>query len=200
MAFTRDQKRNTLLRSLRTIESIRPESRQKFSNVLLRLFSDHGILMLFYSGFRDYATQWGLRQKYLAGTGGIAAAPGYSWHNFRRAIDGMALREDGSLVRDANDPIWQIIIPVIEEQGLTSGASFGDKPHMSDRVGTTKEKERAKFPGWEQYQVVETGVKPKDTEDVTVKDKWKIPKWVPWAVGGAATLLIANEIIKTYRR
>ncbi len=200
MKYTQDQIVKTLTRSLKNVETIRPESRQKFANVLYNLLNKHGILMLFYSGYRDYPTQWEYRKRYLAGTGGIAAAPGWSWHNFRRAIDGVAVNEDGSLAWESKNPVWNTIISVVKAQGLTSGESYGDKPHMSDRIGTTKEAERTKFPGWEPFKILETGLKKKDTEFVKPTEKWEIPNWIPWAVGGAAALWIGSQVFKAYRR
>ena len=48
------------------------------------------------SGYRNYAQQQELYNKYKAGKGGKAASPGGSWHNYGVAVDVTIYRPDGS--------------------------------------------------------------------------------------------------------
>jgi len=162
MPYSQQTIDNNLNRSLSTIAELRPGSQPKFRGFLMELLNDYGILFLMYSGFRDYPEQWELRKKYLAG-GSKASAPGFSWHNFKRGIDGVPISFQG--VADWKSNKWETIGRIAKKWGLSWGASFGDKPHIADKTGTTLIHEQSLKPGWQYYQNLETpGAKPLDVE------------------------------------
>jgi hypothetical protein len=86
------------------------------------------------SGYRDVDLQSRLYANYQAkqagqpipypqdGSGGIAAKPGQSYHNYGRAIDLAANTPQGQQWLIANAPKY----------GLYPGANFGDPPHFQD--------------------------------------------------------------------
>ena len=159
---------NTVTRSYKTVAGlpISQSNRDKFKRFINTVYNEAGILLLAYSGYRDYAKQWELRKKYLAG-GPRAGAPGYSWHNFGRAIDVIPINFDGSANWKTRD--WAKIHAIAKRFGLKNGGTFADPGHISYQAGTTLENERQARPGWQQYATLEKqkGVtaKPKQVRD-----------------------------------
>jgi len=151
---------NTLVRiSTRTANTINGlESPQYVKNIFSAfteaVFNELGLLLLAYSGQRDYALQWELRQKYLEG-GPRAASPGGSWHNFGLAIDIIPVFYDGKPNWDLPDSVWIKIDAIGRRFGLVSGASFGDPGHFKYTKGSSLVALRTNKPGWEQYLVLE---------------------------------------------
>lgn len=90
-----------------------------------------GIFLLISDGFRTYQEQSTLYNNYIAGIGGIAAPPGSSWHEYRRAFDVMPINSDGSNgFGNMNFNLWQIIHGYAEQIGLCHGHSFQDDSHF----------------------------------------------------------------------
>lgn len=57
-----------------------------------------------------------------------AAQAGYSWHQFGMAVDVVPMVNDEP---DWNDGAkWNRIVAIAESLGLTSGTSWGDRPHL----------------------------------------------------------------------
>ncbi|MCH7850943.1 MAG: M15 family metallopeptidase [Nanoarchaeota archaeon] len=107
----------------------------KFSN----LYTDAlnmGILLLYFSGYRDLEKQNQLYQKYLRGEGGIAAKPGYSWHNYGRAVDLVPVKESGE--NDWNSKFYPAIDILAKRYGL-KWMGWQDSPHFTDSRGETIE-------------------------------------------------------------
>lgn len=155
-----------VLRSYNTIAALKTSSqiKSKFKRFYNQVYTQLGILLLAYSGQRDYAEQWNLRQKYLAG-GNRASSPGWSWHPYGRAIDVVPISEDGSLVWNTRD--WSKIRNIAFANGLESGHTFGDPGHFTYKTGTTLALQRGFNPGWEYYKILEDNMgvlKPKNVE------------------------------------
>jgi len=72
------------------------------------------------SGYRSNEQQAGLYAKYKAGTGGIAAPPGMSYHNHGNAVDMYA--------SDPKNQSW--LVANAPKFGLYPGANFGDPGHF----------------------------------------------------------------------
>ncbi len=93
-----------------------------------------GILLLFYSGHRDY---WEQKKKYddwIAGIGGKAAPPGYSWHEYKRAVDLVPIKDTGAADWDS------LLYPSINILAKRYQLSWGgprDSPHFVDKRGET---------------------------------------------------------------
>lgn len=153
-------------RSYGTINALKTSSQIKgnFKRFYNQVYRQLGILLLAYSGQRDYPEQWELRKKYLSG-GHRASSPGWSWHPYGRAIDVVPVSVDGSLVWNTRD--WSKIRQIALANGLESGHTFGDPGHFTYKTGTSLELERGLNPGWEYYKLMEEqmGVKkPKNVE------------------------------------
>ena len=80
------------------------------------------------SGYRSYADQERLYQKYLAGKGHLAAKAGSSWHNWGGAVDidsvfleGLpnAAFEEFGLIRPVKGEPWHV--QIVETRGLKAG-------------------------------------------------------------------------------
>ena len=113
---------------------------RKFYNLYKDSLSN-GILLLFFSGYRDLNQQNILYQKYLQGTGNLAARPGYSWHNYGRAVDLVPVKENG--YADKESPLYYTVNALAEKYGLKwLGAK--DSPHFTDSQGETIQQVRLK--------------------------------------------------------
>jgi len=146
-------------RSAETINGLNttPEIRERFLNFIDDVYLNLGLLLLVYSGQRDYAEQWDLRIKYLQG-GSRAASPGGSWHNFGRAIDVIPVDFSGRPIWQIEAQTWRSIDAIAAKYGLKSGASFGDPGHFKYQAGANLVQLRQMFPGWEQYAQMEKKV------------------------------------------
>ena len=174
----------TIGRSLAKIRTLPTATRAKVADTVAAVLSHLGIPMLVYSAGRDYAEQWELRLKYLAG-GAKAAAPGYSWHNFGRAVDMVPVLPSGVL--DWNSASWPAIISIAQGYGLESGQSFGDTNHFANKAGATLTSLRAANPVPDIYTQLDNTEVPKDIE----AKQFFIPGWLLWtaAAGSSAALL-----------
>lgn len=115
---------------------------KKFSN----LYADAlnmGILLLYFSGYRNNDQQNILYQKYLRGEGGIAAKPGYSWHNYGRAVDLVPVKESGE--NAWNSELYPAINILAKRYGL-KWMGWTDSPHFTDSRGETIEQLRIQPP------------------------------------------------------
>jgi len=165
-SFPQDVFQKNVIKSYATIALLNTSNdiKARFKRFINSVYHNEGVLLLAYSGQRNYGAQWELRKKYLAG-GNRAAAPGYSWHNFGRAIDTVPVKPDGSA--DWNSRKWAAIQKIAKQFGLETGRSFGDPGHIRYDIGTSLATERARKPGWQLYSIQEdqTGTtKPKDVE------------------------------------
>jgi len=107
------------------------------SNKFSALYADAlkmDILLLFFSGYRDLEKQNELYQRYLRGEGGIAAKPGYSWHNYGRAVDLVPVWKTG--VNDWDSDLYPAIDILAKRYGL-KWMGWKDAPHFTDSRGET---------------------------------------------------------------
>jgi len=112
------------------------------SEKLSNLYADAlnmNILLLYFSGYRGLKQQDELYQKYLRGEGGIAAKPGYSWHNYGRAVDLVPVNENGAA--EWNSAIYPSINILAKRYGL-KWMGWKDAPHFTDSRGETIEQLR----------------------------------------------------------
>lgn len=131
------KKRNEQILSLVDAETAR-KFRLLFKDTLAG-----GLLLLYYSGYRDLKEQQKLYNNYLQGIGGKAASPGNSWHNYKRAIDLVPITDTGAT--DFDTLYYPYINVLAKRQGLTWGG-VGDSPHFVDKRGETIEQLRSKPP------------------------------------------------------
>jgi len=154
----------SVINGLDTTEGIK----NRFRGFVEEVYSELGLLLLAYSGQREYPEQWELRLKYLLG-GHRASSPGGSWHNFGRAIDIVPVWADGSLNWNMNASGWARVAKIASKWGLTSGASFGDPGHFKYTKGVTLPQLRSMKPGWEIYTKMESKSKPLGTRYKWIK-------------------------------
>ena len=149
-------------RSLNTVGGLKSSQfiQSQFVGFLTDVYRKIGLLLLVYSGQRNYPEQWELRKEYLAG-GNIAASPGGSWHAYGRAVDVVPVWYDGSLNWEMNPSGWKRIADIAAGWGLKSGASFGDPGHFKYTAGASLVQLRNANPGWEQYKELEEKMKQK---------------------------------------
>jgi len=161
------KRRNRLI-----LDGLDPETATKLLGLFREALKRH-ILLLYYSGYRDLNEQNELYQKYLRGEGGKAAKPGYSWHNYRRAVDAVPIIETGEA--DWESEKYPLVATLGNLYGLKWGG-WGDSPHFSDKRGETLEQLR------QQSLIVET------------KKKWVIPVII--AISSLALLGIGYKLLK----
>lgn len=142
------KRRNQLI-----LEGLDPETAKKFSGLFTEALK-RDVLLLYYSGYRNLRYQNNLYQKYLRGEGGKAAKPGWSWHNYKRAVDVVPITETGAT--DWESEKYYTVDALGKVYGLKWGG-WGDSPHFSDKRGETLEQLR------QQSLVVES------------EKKWAIP-------------------------
>jgi len=151
---------STVARTYATINGLKTSRarRDNFKRFINAVYHELGILLLAYSGQRSFAEQWDLRKKYLAG-GPRAAAPGYSWHPYGRALDTVPINVDGSANWKTRD--YAKIHKIAARFGLENGITYGDPGHILDRRGTSLAQEQSLNPGWRAYDIKEdaTGIK-----------------------------------------
>jgi len=192
MAYPASVYNKNVLRSYATIAALNTSQdiKSKFKRFYNQVYRQHGILLLVYSGQREYPKQWDLRQKYLAG-GNRASSPGWSWHNFGRAIDVIPVSIDGSLDWKTRD--WSKIRQIAKLHALESGHSFGDPGHFTYKTGTSLELQRTTKPGWEYYQVLEDNMKVTKPKDV---EKKRFPVGaVLWTAGILGGLYLGSRLL-----
>jgi len=183
---------HNIARSTTTIDGLNASTAEKFSAFYTDVFGQLGILLLVYSGSRSYPEQWELRKKFLEG-GALAARPGESWHNFKRAADVVPLFSNGSANWESRD--YQKIADIAKRHGLKWGGSFGDSPHFYDDAGVSLGLLKHTTPGWKQYHDQEAQLTkstlPVPIEPITAvtRDNWQIVKKVA-LVGGTLGILL----------
>lgn len=155
-----------------------------------------GYLLNFYSGYRPFNEQMKLYEKYKQG-GNKAAPPGWSWHNFRRAIDMQIILPDGTGTYKGLDKIAELAKPI----GIRWGGSFGDTPHFKYTKGTSLADQRKIYTGWQQYQdqVARLDTTGKDKEEAETEDKPKKKTW-PIVVAGVVFVGVVILVIVLIRR
>lgn len=109
-----------------TISTLHPRVRDRFVNFINTLQKKYGIYFRLYDGKRSYEKQNDLYQKFLKG-GAKAAPPGLSYHEYGLAGDGVEVKNGKALW---NYPNFEIIKKVANENGISTGEKFGDKPHL----------------------------------------------------------------------
>lgn len=122
------KRRNQLI--LDTLDTI---ASKKFYNLFEEALR-RGVLLLYYSGHRDLIEQQKKYNDYLEGTGGKAAPPGYSWHQYKRAVDAVPITDTGAA--DWDSPYYPYINVIAKKLGLSWGG-VGDSPHFVDKRGQT---------------------------------------------------------------
>lgn len=115
---------------------------RKFSDLYVAALNI-GILLLFFSGYRGLDKQNELYQKYLRGEGGIAAKPGYSWHNYGRAVDIVPVKESGENAWGSE--LYPAVNVLAKRYGL-KWMGWKDPPHFTDSRGETIEQLRIQPP------------------------------------------------------
>ena len=174
------------------------KARQFISNLWLL-----GIDILLLSGYRTLPEQWELRKKYLLHNGGLAAKPGYSWHNFRRAFDFIEVI-DGNI--DWTMKNLQHFITAIRNVGLKAGADFSDYDHAQNSIGQNLADYQKGIADIEKYKSLEydllNGVnKPNTPEEIHAQGQ-KDNKQLYTVLFGSAlilsTIFIMSNKQKTY--
>ena len=116
--------------SSEVLDNLDPVTRSKF--LKLYLYSvQHGMLPLYFSGFRSLDKQYELYKEYQQG-GNIAAPPGRSMHNYGRAVDLKILSHDGRGSLGGGLAQFQVYNDELGT-GLTWGKSFNDPNHFADK-------------------------------------------------------------------
>jgi len=110
-----------------------PETAELFAKLVKESFSKLGVLLSFYSGYRTEAEQWDLRKKYLNG-GALAAKPGESWHQYRRAGDAVIITPEGTA--SWVHPQFKNVVELAKSYGLRWGGS-NDTPHFYNDKNTS---------------------------------------------------------------
>lgn len=147
---------------------------KKFS----KLYADAlnmGILLLYYSGYRGLEKQNELYQKYLRGEGGIAAKPGYSWHNYGRAVDLVPIKESGEY--DWNSGLYPAV-NILAKRSDMKWMGWDDSPHFTDSRGNT------------------IGQMLKQPEVITTKKKRRIPVFIGISLLALLAVYTAGTIFK----
>jgi len=144
-------------RNLQKLALLTPLTFQKLDRVIMRAEDELGVILVVTDGRRSWLEQKGIFQQGRTTPGKIVtdAQAGYSWHNFNRGADMYAL-EPGTRRILYSYPEINGVGLIAEQEGLNWGGSFGDLGHFSNREGTTLAQLRAAYPGWENYQIVDT--------------------------------------------
>lgn len=142
-------------RNSQELATLGPKTRAKAIDFLKDVYDRYRLLLLITDGGRTYAEQKAIysQGRTLPGKQVTKAQAGYSWHNFKRAFDMVPI--DGSGAADWDSTSWAKIGALARAHGLSWGGSFGDKPHMSNKEGTTLAILRAKYPSWQSHQVIQ---------------------------------------------
>lgn len=191
MAYTQAIQTKYFDKALAHFKTLNPSTKGKMQQLFSAVFNELGILLNVHSSYRGLPEQWELRKKWLAGTGGKAAKPGSSWHNFKRAIDVVPVTATGGA--DWNSPNWNKIGAIANRLGIKWGASFGDKPHFYDDTGTSLSLLRSQTPDVEKYAQLESQLKApaskKEAPNVYVEEDNKALGWTILKWGALAALL-----------
>jgi len=186
-----------MARSEATINSLDAPAwvKVRFLKFIKRVASELGVVLLAYEGQRTYQRQWDLRTKYLNG-GNKASAPGWSWHNFGRAIDLVpVVQKNGKYVALWSSPDWKAIGAIAAKSGIKWGGSFGDRVHFWIPDGTTLAAQRSANPGWEKFQQKESTVGKNKPKDVT-ESRGKGGNLIWWGLGAIAVVGASVYIYK----
>lgn len=102
----------------RDLKELSPIVREKVELFLSKCHAV-GIDLLVTSTYRDYESQQALFEQGRSTSGKIVtnAQAGYSFHNFRCAVDVVPLRL-GKPVWDSSDPLWKVVGQMGEDCGL----------------------------------------------------------------------------------
>lgn len=122
------------------LQNVHPELADKIRTMATMLHTE-GIEIRVTQGLRSWSDQMALWLKGRDSHGNITdpskvvtkAAPGYSWHQFKLAVDVVPIDAEGQPDWDLQHPAWKRIIQVGESLGLTSGSefrTFPDWPHL----------------------------------------------------------------------
>ena len=153
MVYPENIKNKVLNNNLAILKTVSFDTASRVNNVINSFYNETGLLMYLVSGYRTFEQQWILRKKYLENKGGIAAKSGFSYHNYKLAVDFAIINNDGSL--NWNYPNFDILLQIIKNNNLISGASFGDKPHIQNSIGRNIKLLSENNKGWEKYEAME---------------------------------------------
>lgn len=114
-------------RSAATIDTLIPEVREAFRNLLLKANAEiFPHVWKWTSGTRTYLEQAKLHDAFLQG-GPQATSPGNSAHNFGIACDGTVFGPSGPIW---DGPDYAKVGALARSLGFHWGADFGDEPHF----------------------------------------------------------------------
>lgn len=132
----------------RAIEDLEPDTRAKCVR-LLEVARADGIELVVVHAFRDYEEQALLYEKGRTRPGPKVtnARPGYSFHNFGRALD-VAFKGIGKGAVSWDGP-WSVVGEIGERLGLAWGGRWKrpDRPHFENHGGFTLAELRQQFEG-----------------------------------------------------
>ena len=145
-------------RTVITLAGLDPKAIERFEDFMLRAKATAATLGCDYiaiSGRRSWEEQGELRKKHLSG-GPLAAAPGYSWHNFGTAIDCGVFQAGGKTYMDNSNPaLARRVHAACAEHAKSCGLEWGgawkgkscDPPHYQIDMGRSSPNaaDRAKF-------------------------------------------------------
>ncbi len=119
-----------IARNNEAISQLDYQTQLKFNNFIANTYNNLGIYLLVYETSRENERQQELWDAYQNGTGGIAAPPTMSFHEYRRAGDVVPINDDGTAAWDTDYHTWNMILGQAEADGLCHGFSFGDNNHI----------------------------------------------------------------------
>jgi peptidoglycan L-alanyl-D-glutamate endopeptidase CwlK len=124
----------------RKLEDLLPPVRERVERMIAACDAE-GIDLLVTSTYRDNASQEALYAQGRTAPGRIVtnARAGQSYHNYRCAVDVVAIR-NGKAIWDAKDPVWQRIGALGKDAGLEWAGDwkrFKEFPHFQYTAGLT---------------------------------------------------------------
>lgn len=169
-------------------DQLTPETAKLFAELVKLSLEKFGVLLSFYSGYRSESEQWDLRQKYLAG-GSLAAKPGESWHQYRRAGDLVIITKEGQV--EWEHPQFVNVVNLAKSIGLKWGG-VNDTPHFYNDKGTSLWWLKSNSDRWQVYADLETGsnlpVPIKDIHPVKQDNKVILKKTIIYSLIGGVVV------------
>ncbi len=122
----------------RNIKSLHPKIRNMAKEFVNRAEKE-GMKVRIHSGYRSFAEQEKLRQKYLAGEGGKALAAGHSFHNYGMAADFVEVSPQYGFNKTYPKSRWYKLGEIAEKVGFKWGGRWTGKnrdyPHIEKTFG-----------------------------------------------------------------
>ena len=151
MSYSQALVQKTQARNKEALDCMEPGTRRKFKAFIDYLWNDLNILLLLYSGTRDFAEQNALyaqgRDPAVPGDIVTNAKGGQSWHNFGRAGDVVPLNYQGQPLWTTTP--WATVGQAGKQFGLEWGGDFStiyDPTHFQNREGMDLQTALAKYP------------------------------------------------------